>query len=63
MKVRDIIKLIEEDGWRLVRTRGSHRQYQHLIKSGTVTVAGHLSDEVDPGTFKNIRKQAGIRRK
>ena len=40
MKVRDIIRLIEADGWQLVATRGSHRQYKHPTKSGKVTVAG-----------------------
>jgi predicted RNA binding protein YcfA (HicA-like mRNA interferase family) len=42
MKVRDVIKLIEEDGWFLVVTKGSHRQYKHLTKLGRVTIAGHL---------------------
>lgn len=43
MKVRDAIKLVETDGWKLVRTRGSHRQYRHPVKPGTVTIAGHPS--------------------
>jgi predicted RNase H-like HicB family nuclease/predicted RNA binding protein YcfA (HicA-like mRNA interferase family) len=49
MKVRDTIKLIEQDGWRLVRTRGSHRQYRHAVKTGLVTVPGKLSNELAPG--------------
>jgi len=45
MKIRDIVRLIEEDGWILSRMRGSHRQYRHPAKPGTVTIAGHPSDE------------------
>jgi predicted RNA binding protein YcfA (HicA-like mRNA interferase family) len=61
MKVRDIIKMIEEDGWYLVATKGSHRQYKHLTKSGRVTIAGHLSDDLAPGTLNSIMKQAKLR--
>lgn len=60
MKVRDVIKLIEKDGWRLVVTEGSHRQYKHPTKAGRVTVAGHLRDDVHPKTLKNILAQAGL---
>jgi predicted RNA binding protein YcfA (HicA-like mRNA interferase family) len=60
VKVRDAIRLIEQDEWAQVRQKGSHRQFHHPTKPGTVTVAGHLSDEVPPGTLKNIMKQAGI---
>jgi predicted RNA binding protein YcfA (HicA-like mRNA interferase family) len=60
MKVRDLIRLIEVDGWVLARTRGSHRQYKHLSKPGLVTVPGHLSDDVAPGTQNSILKQAGL---
>lgn len=61
MKVRDIIKLIEEDGWYKVNTEGSHRQYKHPTKKGKVTIAGKLSDEVQKGTVNSIRKQAGLK--
>ena len=50
MKVRDVIRIILDDGWFLVATRGSHRQYKHPAKPGRVTVAGHPSDDVAPGT-------------
>jgi predicted RNA binding protein YcfA (HicA-like mRNA interferase family) len=60
-KVRDIIKKLEADGWYLARTRGSHRQYKHPTKSGLVTVPGKLSDDLAPGTFNNILKQALLR--
>ncbi|HWO28424.1 MAG TPA: type II toxin-antitoxin system HicA family toxin [Candidatus Acidoferrum sp.] len=61
MKVREVIKRLEGDGWRLVRTKGSHRQYHHPAKSGTVTVAGHPSVDIPPGTLNNILKQAGLK--
>jgi predicted RNA binding protein YcfA (HicA-like mRNA interferase family) len=61
MKVRDLIKWIEQDGWRLARTHGSHRQFKHAEKAGTVTIAGHLSDEVHPKTLQSALKQAGLR--
>ena len=61
MKVREIIKLLEEDGWFLVVQRGSHRQYKHLYKTGRVTIAGHLSDDLAPGTLNSILKQAGLK--
>jgi predicted RNA binding protein YcfA (HicA-like mRNA interferase family) len=60
MKVRDVIKLIESDGWRLKNTRGSHRQYKHLVKKGRVTVPGNLGDDVRPGTLSSILRQAGL---
>lgn len=61
MKVREVISLIERDGWLLVATRGSHRQYRHAIKPGRVTVAGKLSDDLAPGTLNSILKQAGLK--
>ena len=61
MKVREAIRLLEDDGWLLVATRGSHRQYKHQKKSGRVTVAGKLSDDLAPGTLNSILKQAGLK--
>jgi predicted RNA binding protein YcfA (HicA-like mRNA interferase family) len=58
-KVRDVIKLLEDDGWRLVRVKGSHRQYHHPSKPGTVTIAGQLGADMAPGTYNSILKQAG----
>ena len=63
MKVRDAIRLIERDGWYLVQIRGSHRQYKHLQKAGRVTVAGHPSDDLAPGTWASILKQAQLKDK
>lgn len=60
MKVREAIKLIESDGWYLVTTRGSHRQYKHPRKPGRVTVAGHPGDDLSPGTLNSILKQAQL---
>lgn len=62
MKVRDVIKLIEADGWSFLRQRGSHRQYRHPTKPGKVTIAGKPSDEMAPGTLGSIFRQAGIDR-
>jgi predicted RNA binding protein YcfA (HicA-like mRNA interferase family) len=62
MKVADLIRLLEEDGWRLGPTRGSHRQYKHPSKPGTVTVAGKPSLDVPPGTLNSVLKQAGLKR-
>lgn len=61
MKIRDIIKIIEEDGWYLARTRGSHQQYKHPTKSGLVTIAGKPGDDLATGTLNSIYKQAGIK--
>jgi predicted RNA binding protein YcfA (HicA-like mRNA interferase family) len=62
MKVGELIRLLEDDGWRLARTRGSHRQYKHASKSGTVTVAGKPSLDIPPGTLNAILKQAGLKK-
>lgn len=61
MNVRTLIRMIEEDGWVLARTRGSHRQYKHPGKPGLVTVPGHPSDDLAPGTLNSILKQAGLK--
>jgi predicted RNA binding protein YcfA (HicA-like mRNA interferase family) len=62
VKVREVIGLIESDGWYLVATRGSHRQYKHRFKPGRVTVAGKMSADLPPGLLKSILKQAGLRK-
>lgn len=61
MKVRDAIKFVEQDGWYLDRTRGSHRQYKHPRKRGVVTIAGKPGDELAPGTRNSILKQADLK--
>jgi predicted RNA binding protein YcfA (HicA-like mRNA interferase family) len=61
VKVRDLIALIEADGWQEVRTRGSHRQFRHPNKPGTVTVAGKSGVDVPPGTLNSVLKQAGLK--
>jgi len=62
LKVKDVIKLIEKDGWLLVRTRGSHRQFHHPSKPGTVTIAGKESIDMPVGTFNSVLKQAGLKK-
>ena len=61
MKIRDAIKMLEQDGWVLVATRGSHRQYKNPSKPGRVTVAGKPSDDLAAGTLNSILKQAGLK--
>jgi len=61
MKVRELLRLIEDDGWYLVVVSGSHRQYKHLNKPGRVTVAGHPNDDVAPGTLNSVLKQAQLK--
>jgi len=62
MKVRDVIKLVEADGWYLIVTKGSHHQYKHPIKPGRVTIAGHPSDDLAPGTLNSVLKQAQLKK-
>ncbi len=62
MKVREVIVVLEADGWRLVRARGSHRQYRHPTKIGRVTVAGSPNDDLAPGTLNSVYKQAGLKK-
>lgn len=59
-KVKEIIALIENAGWYMVRHKGSHRHFRHPTRPGTVTVPGKLSDDLPPGTAKSILKQAGL---
>jgi predicted RNA binding protein YcfA (HicA-like mRNA interferase family) len=61
VKIRDVVKMLEDDGWSVARQRGSHRQFKHTTKPGLVTVAGKASDDVAPGTLNSILKQAGLR--
>lgn len=61
-KVKELITLLEQDGWVCIRQKGSHRQFRHALKSGTVTVAGKPSIEIPPGTLSSILKQAGLKK-
>ncbi len=61
MKVREVVRMLREDGWYLARTRGSHHQYKHGEKKGLVTVSGTMNDELAPGTLNSILKQAGLK--
>jgi predicted RNA binding protein YcfA (HicA-like mRNA interferase family) len=60
MKIRELIRTLESDGWVLVRTRGSHRQFHHPTKAGTVTVSGHSGVDIPIGTLRSALKQAGL---
>ena len=61
MKVKEIIKIIEQDGWFMVRSKGSHRQFKHNNKEGIVTIAGNLNDDLAKGTLNSILKQARLK--
>jgi predicted RNA binding protein YcfA (HicA-like mRNA interferase family) len=63
VKVRDVIRLIEADGWKHVRTTGSHRHYKHESKPNVVTVPGHPGDDVPTGTLKSVLKAAGLEKR
>jgi predicted RNA binding protein YcfA (HicA-like mRNA interferase family) len=60
VKVRDAIRLVESDGWRHVRTTGSHRHYKHPWKPNVVTIPGHPGDGLPKGTLKSILKAADL---
>jgi predicted RNA binding protein YcfA (HicA-like mRNA interferase family) len=62
MKVSEVLRMLNEDGWFLVATRGSHRQFKHSAKAGRVTLPGKPSDDLAPGTLNSILKQAGLRK-
>jgi len=60
MKVRELLKWLENDGWTIDRMRGSHRQLRHPVKPETVTVSGHFRDDVHPKTLKSVLRQASL---
>lgn len=60
MKVREVLKRLNGDGWYRVKARGGHRQFKHPTKPGRVTVSGKSSDDLPPGTLNSILKQAGL---
>jgi predicted RNA binding protein YcfA (HicA-like mRNA interferase family) len=62
VKVSEVLRLLSDDGWLIVATRGSHRQFKHPSKPGRVTVPGKPSDELAPGTLNSIRKHAGFKK-
>lgn len=62
MKVSEVLRILHEDGWFLVATRGSHRQLKHSVKPGRVTVPGKPRDDLSLGTLNSILKQAGLKK-
>ena len=62
LKVKQAIGMIKSNGWYLVRTNGSHRQFKHRNKKGLVTIAGKLNADLAPGTVNSILKQAGLKK-
>jgi len=61
LKVREVIRLIERDGWYAVRVTGSHRQFHHPRKPGTVTISGNAGVDMPKGTLKSVLRQAGLK--
>ena len=61
MKVREIIKMIEAEGWFMVRMKGSHRQFKHTVRRGLVTIAGNLNNELAKGTLNSVLRQSGLK--
>jgi len=62
MKVRDVLSLLNDDGWYLVVTEGSHRQFKHPFKKGRVTVPGKPNHDLPVGTLNSILRQAGLKK-
>jgi predicted RNA binding protein YcfA (HicA-like mRNA interferase family) len=60
VKVRDVIKLVESDGWYYVGTVGDHRHYKHPVKKGKVTIPGHPGKDIHPAVYSSILRQAQI---
>jgi predicted RNA binding protein YcfA (HicA-like mRNA interferase family) len=60
VKVRDLIRMVESDGWKQVRITGSHRHFKHSSKPNVVTIPGHAGDDVPTGTLKSILRAAGL---
>jgi len=61
MTIREVVRIIEDDGWVMVAQKGSHRQFRHPTKPGRVTIAGHPKDDLAPGTLNSILRQAGLK--
>jgi predicted RNA binding protein YcfA (HicA-like mRNA interferase family) len=62
IKVQELLRILRENGWYLVRQKGSHRQFHHPTKTGTVTIAGKASVELPPATLQSVLKQAQLKR-
>lgn len=62
VKVREVIRMLERDGWLLIRIRGSHHHFKHRVKKGVVTVPGRPSDDLAPGTYSSILRRSGLGR-
>ena len=61
MKVREVVRLLEQHGWREIRTKGSHRHFKHPEKAMLLTVPGNPGKELAPGTLNAILKKAGLK--
>jgi predicted RNA binding protein YcfA (HicA-like mRNA interferase family) len=61
VKVREVVRHLNREGWVLVSTEGSHRQFKHPTKPGRVTVSGSLGDDMPKGTLASVKRQAGLK--
>lgn len=61
MKAKEVIKLIQKDGWFFERQSGSHKIFKHPFKKGIVVVPDHAKEDIKPGTLGSILKQAGLK--
>jgi len=61
MTVKQVLKLLKDDGWYIARQKGSHRQLKHPTKKGLITVAGNMSDELKRGTLGSVLRKAGLK--
>jgi predicted RNA binding protein YcfA (HicA-like mRNA interferase family) len=61
VKVREVIRHLNREGWVLVSMEGSHRQFKHPTRPGRVTVSGSLGDDMPKGTLASVKRQAGLK--
>jgi predicted RNA binding protein YcfA (HicA-like mRNA interferase family) len=61
MKAREVIRALEADGWREVRSRGAHRQFRHPTKAGLVTIAVHGNRDLKARDLASIERQSGLK--
>lgn len=61
VKVSEVVKKVEEDGWILIRTKGGHLHYKHATKRGIVTISGNSYEDMPKGTLGNVLRQAGLK--
>jgi predicted RNA binding protein YcfA (HicA-like mRNA interferase family) len=61
MKVWELLRLLRDNGWSIVRQKGSHRQLRHPANLNVITIAGKERADLRPGTLNDILKKAGLK--